>query len=96
LWEFEIPQDPRKRPILRSSITILSSNFLNHDFRQIVYYYVLEGGTLRVYPENGQSFDAEEPRGSVEWGDHIGKHYVENIGTTTVKLLVTEVKAAKY
>ena len=59
-------------------------------------YYVVEGGTLRVYPENGQPFDAEERKGTVEWGDYVGKHYVENIGTTTVKLLVTEVKAAGY
>jgi len=59
-------------------------------------YYVVEGGTLRVFPESGQSFDAEERQGAVEWGDYVGKHYVENIGTTTVKLLVTEVKAARF
>ena len=59
-------------------------------------YYVIEGGTLRVYPENGQPFDAEELKGTAEWGDYVGRHYVENIGTTTVKLLVTEVKAARY
>lgn len=59
-------------------------------------YYVVDGGTLRVYPENGQPFDAEERQGTVEWGDYVGKHYVENIGSTTVKLLVTEVKAAGY
>jgi quercetin dioxygenase-like cupin family protein len=59
-------------------------------------YYVVEGGTLRVYPENGQPFNAEERQGAAEWGDYVGKHYVENIGTTTVKLLVTEVKAARF
>jgi hypothetical protein len=59
-------------------------------------YYVVEGGTLRVYPENGEPFDAEEQQGAAEWGDYVGKHYVENIGTTTVKLLVTEVKAARF
>lgn len=59
-------------------------------------YYVVDGGTLRVYPEGGQPFDAEERKGNVEWGDYVGKHYVENIGTTTVKLLVTEVKAARF
>jgi quercetin dioxygenase-like cupin family protein len=59
-------------------------------------YYVVEGGTLRVYPEKGQPFDAEERKGAVEWGDYIGKHHVENVGSTTVKLLLTEVKAARY
>lgn len=59
-------------------------------------YYVVEGGTLRVYPEGEPSFDADERKGMVEWGDYVGKHYVENIGTTTVKLLVTEVKAARF
>jgi beta-alanine degradation protein BauB len=59
-------------------------------------YYVVDGGMLRVYPEKGQPFDAEEQKGAAEWGDYVGKHYVENIGTTTVKLLVTEVKAARF
>src|SRR6266850_3889078 len=57
-------------------------------------YYVIEGGTLRVYPATGEPFDAEERKGTIEWGDYVGKHHAENIGTTTVKLLVTEVKAA--
>ncbi|MES1181561.1 MAG: hypothetical protein ABUL44_02075, partial [Flavobacterium sp.] len=59
-------------------------------------YYVVDGGKLRVYPEGGEPFDAEEQKGAVEWGDYVGKHYVENIGTTTVKLLVTEVKSARF
>jgi beta-alanine degradation protein BauB len=59
-------------------------------------YYVVGGGTLRVYPEGGEPFDAEEKKGTAEWGDRVGMHYVENVGKTTVKLVVTEVKGAEY
>ena len=55
-------------------------------------YYVLSGGMLRVYPDGEEPFDAEEKTGTAEWSDRVGKHFVENIGNTTVRLLVTEVK----
>jgi quercetin dioxygenase-like cupin family protein len=58
-------------------------------------YYVVSGGKLRVYPENEKLFDAEEVQGATEWAGYRGKHYVENIGTTTVILVLTEVKAAR-
>jgi beta-alanine degradation protein BauB len=57
--------------------------------------YVISGGTLRVYPENEKPFDAEEVKGNTEWADKRGKHYVKNIGTTTVTILLTEIKSAK-
>lgn len=57
--------------------------------------YVISGGLLRVYPENEKPFDAEEVQGTVEWAGKRGKHHVENIGKTTVTILLTEVKAAK-
>jgi quercetin dioxygenase-like cupin family protein len=57
-------------------------------------YYVVSGGTLRVYPENGEPFNADEVQGVVEWSGYVGKHYVQNIGNTTVTLLLTEVKGA--
>ncbi len=56
--------------------------------------YVISGGLLRIYPENGKPFDAEEILGNVEWSDKVGKHYVENIGNTTVTILLTEIKSA--
>lgn len=58
--------------------------------------YVISGGLLRIYPENGNPFDAEEITGNAEWSDKVGKHYVENIGKTTVTILLTEIKSAKY
>ena len=57
--------------------------------------YVISGGTLRVFPENERPFDAEEVKGTAEWADKRGKHYVENIGTTTVTILLTEIKSVQ-
>lgn len=57
--------------------------------------YVISGGTLRVYPENERPFDAEEVKGTAEWADKRGRHYVENIGKTTVTILLTEIKSAQ-
>ena len=57
--------------------------------------YVISGGTLRVYPENEKPFDAEEIKGKAEWSDKRGKHFVENIGKTTVTILLTEIKSAR-
>ena len=57
--------------------------------------YVILGGLLRIYPENEKPFDAEEISGNAEWSGKVGKHYVENIGKTTVTILLTEVKSAQ-
>ena len=57
--------------------------------------YVISGGMLRIYPENEKPFDAEEVIGKAEWADKTGKHYVENIGKTTVTILLTEIKTSQ-
>jgi hypothetical protein len=57
--------------------------------------YVISGGTLRIYPANEKSFDAEAVKGMAEWADRVGKHYVENIGKTSVTILLTEIKSAQ-
>ena len=57
--------------------------------------YVVSGGMVRVYPENEQPFDSEEIKGATEWAGYRGKHYVENIGKTTVTILLTEIKSAQ-
>jgi quercetin dioxygenase-like cupin family protein len=56
--------------------------------------YVISGGTLRIYPQGEKPFDSEEVKGTSEWSGKRGKHYVENIGTTTVTILLTEIKSA--
>ncbi len=57
--------------------------------------YTIAGGRLRVYPENEKPFEVEEVTGTSEWSGKRGKHYVENIGNTTVTILLTEVKGAQ-
>ena len=57
--------------------------------------YVISGGTFRVYPENEEPFDYVEVQGMTEWSDKTSKHYVENIGNTTITILLTEIKSAR-
>ena len=54
--------------------------------------YTIAGGRLRVYPENEKPFEVEEVTGASEWSGKRGKHYVQNIGKTTVTILLTEIK----
>ena len=42
--------------------------------------YVLSGGKLKVFLENGETIMADEKTGTASWMDYVGKHYVENIG----------------
>lgn len=56
--------------------------------------YVVTGGKVKVYLENGDTIIADEKAGDVSWRNYVGKHYVENIGTTEVKVILTEVKSA--
>lgn len=57
--------------------------------------YTIAGGRLRVYPENEKPFEVEEVTGVSEWSGKRGRHYVENIGKTTVTILLTEIKLAQ-
>ncbi|MEQ1584811.1 MAG: hypothetical protein ABL895_02965 [Cyclobacteriaceae bacterium] len=57
--------------------------------------YVISGGTFRVYPENEKPFEYVEVEGASEWSDKTSKHYVENIGNTTITILLTEIKPAQ-
>ena len=55
--------------------------------------YVVSGGKLKVNLENGDSLIFDEKAGDASWMDHVGKHWVENIGTTEIKIILTEVKS---
>jgi oxalate decarboxylase/phosphoglucose isomerase-like protein (cupin superfamily) len=57
--------------------------------------YVVSGGKLKVYLENKEPLIFEDKPGDVSWMDYVGKHYVENIGTTEIKIILTEVKPVK-
>jgi len=55
--------------------------------------YVVTGGTLRITMDDGRSFVADEKAGEASWMDPLPKHFAENIGKSTVKIVLVEVKA---
>lgn len=55
--------------------------------------YVLSGGKLKIYPGSAAAFISEDSTGMSYWSDYVGKHYVENIGNTTVTIILTEIKS---
>ena len=55
--------------------------------------YVVAGGKVRVYTEDGQNSISEVKTGNSSWAGHGAKHYVKNIGDTKIKIILTEVKA---
>ena len=57
--------------------------------------YVVSGGKIKVYLENGETIIVDEVAGTASWMGYVGKHYVENIGSTTIKIVLTEVKSVK-
>jgi quercetin dioxygenase-like cupin family protein len=57
--------------------------------------YVAEGGALRISTADGQSFLADEKTGTATWAGPVGRHFVQNVGTTTVRIILTEVKGAQ-
>ena len=57
--------------------------------------YVVSGGELRIHMADGTSFPATERAGSASWMDALPRHYAENVGTTAVRIVLTEVKAAR-
>ena len=56
--------------------------------------YVLSGGKLEIYLDDGTSFLADEKTGTADWAGVRGKHYVKNVGKTPVRILLVEDKAA--
>ena len=55
------------------------------------FVYVLEGGKVKISHPDGTSMDADFKVGQVVWIP-AETHWAENLGTTQVKLLVTELK----
>lgn len=54
--------------------------------------YVVSGGKVQVFTENGQNSISEVKTGNSSWAGHGAKHYVKNIGDTKIKIILTEVK----
>jgi len=57
------------------------------------YIYVLEGGSLRLFKPDGTSTDVTIEPEQVIWIP-AETHWAENISTSVVKLLVTELKVS--
>ena len=57
--------------------------------------YVASGGKLKVYLDNGEIIMADEIAGTASWMNSVGKHYVENVGNSEVKIILTEVKCVQ-
>jgi ketosteroid isomerase-like protein/quercetin dioxygenase-like cupin family protein len=57
--------------------------------------YVVSGGKIKVHLENGETILVDEVAETASWMGYVGKHFVENIGSTTIKMVLTEVKAMK-
>ena len=55
--------------------------------------YIISGGKIKVYLENGETLLFDEKAGTADWGEYVGKHSVENIGNTTVIIVLTEIKS---
>ncbi len=53
--------------------------------------YVIEGGKMRNHPETGPATEAELTPGQTTYREPL-THWAENIGTTTMRLVVVEMK----
>lgn len=57
--------------------------------------YVVSGGKVKVYTENAEPKISEVLTGSSSWAGQGAKHYVENVGETDIKIILTEIKGLK-
>lgn len=55
--------------------------------------YVLDGGTLKITLDDGTTLTSEEKTGEARWMGPVGRHYGENVGSTTVRVLMVEMKS---
>ena len=53
--------------------------------------YVIEGGKMRNHPEHGAATESEVTAGQTMYREPL-THWAENIGTTTMRLVVVEFK----
>lgn len=57
--------------------------------------YVVSGGKVKVYTETGEPKISEVKTGTASWAGQGAKHYVENIGDTDIKIILTEIKSLR-
>jgi quercetin dioxygenase-like cupin family protein len=56
--------------------------------------YTIHGGTVRIAFQGGKTEEQVWDHGAVLYGDPERPHTTENVGKTTVKILLVEVKGA--
>lgn len=54
--------------------------------------YTVHGGTVRIAYQSGKTQDVVWDHGDVIYGDPEGPHTTENVGKTTVRILLVELK----
>jgi len=59
------------------------------------FMYVLEGGRLQIAPEGAAPFISEEEASHSVWAPARSLHTAENVGETTVRILLIEPKSAQ-
>jgi beta-alanine degradation protein BauB len=77
-------------------VRVLEANLKPGDKEQLHSHpayviYVIEGGKIRNHATDGTITDGEFKKGDVLYRDPL-THWAENIGNTTIKLIVTELK----
>ena len=55
--------------------------------------YVISGGQVKVFTESAEPKISEVKAGTSSWAAQGAKHYVENIGNTDIKIILTEIKS---
>ncbi|ESU24928.1 hypothetical protein FEDK69T_04840 [Flavobacterium enshiense DK69] len=60
------------------------------------FYYALSDGKLMVHYKDGKEETMELKAGASGFGDPERPHYAENVGTTTIKFLIVELKEHPY
>ena len=57
--------------------------------------YVVSGGKVKVFTENAEPKISEVKTGTSSWAGQGAKHYVENVGSTDIKIILTEIKSMR-
>lgn len=57
--------------------------------------YVASGGKLKVYLDSGEIILADEIAGTASWMNSVGRHFVENVGNSEIKIILTEIKCVQ-
>jgi len=83
--------DNERVRVLEATIPPGTKEKMHHHPQSIVH--VIEGGKMRNHFADGKTSDAELVAGTSQWREAI-THWAENLGDTTVKVVIVEFKDA--